>query len=84
MIAIRPLMKSSITHPRSGACLNQGGRDRDRAHRGECGVERAVGIERRRGIRLPFRQRAQDNATVHESLLDIGANLITGIGLTGI
>lgn len=55
MVTIRPLMKRGITHPRSGACLNQGRRDRDRADRGECGVERAVGIERRRGVRLPFR-----------------------------
>ena len=84
MIAIRPLMKSSITHPRSGACLNQGGRHRDRTHRGERRVERTVGIERRRGVGLPFRQRAQDDSAVHESLLDIRAKLITGIELTGI
>jgi hypothetical protein len=64
--------------------LNQGGRDRDRADRGKRGVERAIGIERRRSVRLPFRQRTQDDPAIHETLLDIRAKLIIRIGLTGI
>jgi hypothetical protein len=85
VITIRPLMKGCVTHQRRGACLNQRGRDRDRADRGERRVERAVGIERRRGVGFPFRHRTQGNTTVRETLLDIRAKLIAGIGrLTGI
>jgi hypothetical protein len=84
MVTIRPLMKRGITHLRSGACLNQGGRDRDRADRGKRRVEWTIGIERRRSVRLPFRHRTQGDATVHETLLDIRAKLIIRIGLTGI
>ena len=62
--------------------MDQGGRDRDRAHRGERRVKRAIGIDRRRGDGLPFCQRTHDDAAVHETLLDIRAKLITTIGLT--
>ena len=85
VITIRSLMEGGITYQRGRACLNQGGRDRNGADRGERGVERAVGIERRRGVRLPFRQRTQGDTAVHETLLDIRAKFVTGIGrLTGI
>lgn len=64
--------------------MNQCRRDRDRAHCGERRVKRAIGIDRRGGVGLPFRQRTQDDPAIHETLLDIRAKLVTRIGLTGI
>ena len=85
MVTIRPLMERGITYQRGRTCLNQGGRDRNGADRGERRVERTIGIECRRGVRLPFRQRTQGDTAVHETLLDIRAKLIARIGrLTGI
>lgn len=85
VITIRPLIERGITDQRRGACLNRGRGDRNGADRGERGVERAVGIECRRGVRLPFCQRTQGDAAVYETLLDIRAKLIARIGrLTGI
>jgi hypothetical protein len=73
-------MEGGITDQRGRTCLNRCRGDRDGADRGQRGVERAVGIECRRGVRLPFRQRTQGDATVYETLLDIRAKLIAGIG----
>jgi hypothetical protein len=85
VITIRPLIERGITYQRRRARLNQGGGDRNGTDRGQRRVERAIGIERRRSIRLPFRQRTQGNTAVHETLLDIRAKFVTGIGrLTGI
>ena len=78
-------MERGITHQRRRPRLNQGRRDRNGTDRGQRRVERAISIERRRSVWRPFRQRTQDDAAVHETLLDIRAKFVTGIGrLTGI
>ena len=73
-------MERGITYQRRRACLNQGGRDRNGADRGERGVERAIGIECRSSVGLPFRQRTQGDTAVYETLLDIRAKFIARVG----